>query len=128
MKEMKTSVLRVVVFKSELGLTKTSEIESNCLEREFHMFWPTVSVVQCTMTGACWKEEKEKSQNEAYTYRNVTMFHWCVYKHICKTPEIGSFAEMHTDSWGGPHHFDADAVNKSSEDFRPKQFLLPFEI
>lgn len=56
------------------------------------------------------------------------MFHWYVYKHICKTPEIGSFAEMHTDSWGGPHHFDADTVNKSSEDFRPKQSILPFEI
>lgn len=38
MKEMKTSVLLVAVFKSEFGLDKTSEVKSNCLEREFHMF------------------------------------------------------------------------------------------
>lgn len=62
MKEMKTSGLLVAAFKSELGLNKTSEIKSNCLEREFHVFCPTVSVVQCTTRGACRKEEKEETK------------------------------------------------------------------
>jgi len=42
---------------------------------------------------------------------------------------MGSFAEIHTGSWGGPHHFGAaHSLNKSSEAFRPMQSTLPFEF
>lgn len=69
MKEMKTSGLLVAVFKSERGLNKNSEIKSSCLET---IICTTMSVVQCTTRGACWKEEK--SQNEAYTYQMSLCF------------------------------------------------------